>query len=93
MHPVVIYYKDIDELKLKSYCFISEDLKHDDAIVNIFLEELIPKIKELIPGLKNVLYFSDGRGEQYKNCENLLWLCQHESKFNIQVTWKSFATM
>lgn len=34
LHLVVIYFKDKDELHHKSYCIISNDMKHDPSMIN-----------------------------------------------------------
>lgn len=69
MHPFGVYYKTSDdkELKFKSFCIISDDLKHSAATVNIFQEYIIKKIKEEFDWIENVIYYSDGAPQQYKN--------------------------
>ena len=46
---------------------ISDYLKHDTVTVHCFIAKLIPDMKQVIPGLEKLKYFSDGAASQYKN--------------------------
>ena len=67
IHPFVLYWKDGNELRHKSFCALSDELKHNTVAVHTFLQHLLPEIQLLIPGLQKVHYFSDGAASQYKN--------------------------
>lgn len=92
LHPIVIYYKVENKLEHQSFCFFSDDLNHDVNIVHLFLSKIMAFIKEKWPFIKKVHFFSDGCGQQYKNCENFLHLCQHKQKHGIEATWTFFPT-
>lgn len=64
----------------------------DVAFVYETQKLIIQYIKEDIPGIKNVCYFSDGCAGQYKNCKNFLNLCFHERDFSLKASWAFFAT-
>lgn len=49
LHPFVVYYKVGDELELTSICIMY--LKHDTTTVHCFISTIIPRLKDLIPGL------------------------------------------
>ena len=49
-------------------------------------------IKEWLPNVKNVEYFSDGCAGQYKNKSNFFNLCKHEVDFGLKANWTFFAT-
>ena len=49
-------------------------------------------LKELLPCIEKVIYFSDGCAAQYKNRKNLFNLCQHKTEFGIEAEWNFFAT-
>ena len=49
VHPIVIYYKENEELISKSFCIISDSLKHDAVAVHSFIRGILPKIKTVIP--------------------------------------------
>lgn len=49
-------------------------------------------IKENLPLVKKLYYFSDGCAGQYKNYKNFLNLCNHSKDFGLQAEWIFFAT-
>lgn len=74
IHPFVYYYVDEDSgiVKNRSLCIISNHLKHDTSVVHTFQKHLIEDIKNVVPAIKKVIYFTDGASSQYKNKKNLL---------------------
>ena len=66
IHPFVIYYKQNGELKWHNITVISDYLKHDTVTLHCFIAKLIPDMKQVIPGLEKLKYFSDGAASQYK---------------------------
>ena len=92
LHPIVVYYKENGKLDEKSFCFISDDLEHDTEFVFELQRELVKMLKELLPTITEVQYFSDGCEDQYKNYKNMLNLCRHKEDFGIDATWVFFAT-
>src|ERR1700755_398945 len=68
--PFVLYYRnDARELKHQSYCFISDDLTHNTAVVYCFQETLMNELKVTMNDITKIYYFSDGCAGQYKNCK------------------------
>ena len=55
IHPAV-YYKDDDNLKHKSFVFVSDEPGHNASTVYAILKKLIPEIKIIIPDLNMVHY-------------------------------------
>ena len=53
---------------------------------------LVDYLKENLPIVDKILYFSDGCTEQYKNRKNFINLCHHQQDFNIGAEWIFFAT-
>ena len=92
VHPFVIYYKKNDELLSKSFCVISDSLKHDATAVHSFLEIIIAKTKVIIPGLLKVFFFSDGGPGHYKNRFNFANLSFFETDYSISAVWHFWAT-
>ena len=93
VHPFVAYWQQGSVLRHQSFCFISDDMKHNTSIVHAFIRRLIPELKEKVPGLEKVIYFSDGCASQYKNKYNFLNLCHHEKDFpGVKCEWHFFAT-
>lgn len=54
-------------LKHVGFCVISDTKDHFAYTIHAFLEELMNVIKRDYPLIKNVIYFSDGAPQQYKN--------------------------
>ena len=70
-HPVVIYYRDQNVLHYICFCFISDDLEHDTNFVSELRRLTCKYIKENIPKIKSMEYFSDDCSGQYKNFKTL----------------------
>ena len=81
LHPVVTYYQENDELKNISYCVISDDRKHDVALVYEVQKAILADLKCKLSGLSTIIYFIDGCAGQYKNWKKFYNLCQHKSDF------------
>ena len=92
LHPVVLYYKIDETLTHKSFCIISDDMKHDVDMVHEVQEVVINYVKTEMPQIKKIEYFSDGCAGQYKNKKNFQNLCMHMEEFNIDAEWTFFAT-
>lgn len=71
LHTVIIVYytvlKDSFEVLSKSFCTISEDLRHDSAAVCAHLMPIIEQDKDLVPTLNTVHMLSDSVVNQYRN--------------------------
>ena len=65
---------------------------HGINTVYTFQEILLNEIKEFIPNLKKVSYFTDGAAGQYKNKSNFINLCHHELDFGCTAIWNFSAT-
>ena len=94
LHPIVLYFKidgDI-ELQKHSICFISDDMEHDTAFVYETQKHVTNYIKDNLPLVSKIYYFSDGCGGQYKNYKNFLNLCNHKNDFGLVAEWIFFAT-
>ena len=65
IHPFVVYFPSKDEVQHQSYCFISDNLKHDSAMIYTFICHLIAELKSKHQCLNKVHYFSNGCSAQY----------------------------
>lgn len=94
IHPFVYYYFDEESglVKNRSLCIISNHRQHNTAVVHTFQKYLIKDIKENVPSVKKVIYFTDGSSSQYKNKKNFMNLCLHEKDFDLEAEWNFFAT-
>ena len=93
LHPVVIYYRDENGmLTHKSFCFISNDLTHDNAFVHRLEKDIFNWVKVHLPHVTHAEYFTDGCAGQYKSYKNFLNLCYHKEDFGLTALWNFFAT-
>ena len=72
LHPMVTYYNNSKEMKHQSIYFISDYMNHYSIFVYAFQIIVIDYVKELLPQINKVIYFSDDCAAPYKNCN---WLC------------------
>ncbi|XP_066585899.1 uncharacterized protein [Prorops nasuta] len=89
IYPVVIYYKQYNELVHKSMVIISDCLSHDAVAVYEFTRITISFIKKLSNDAVKIFYFSDGAIQQFKNYMNLYY---HKEDFGLNAEWHYFAT-
>ena len=93
LHPVVIYYTDENGLLAhQSFCFISNDLSHDNCFVHRLEADIFKWVKLHLPLVKIVEYFTDDCGGQYKSYKNCMNVCHHEEDFGLPAVWNFFAT-
>ncbi len=67
-------------------------MKHDTVTVHVFLMEVLDHLKQQLPHLHKIKYFSDGAASQYKNFKNFSNLQHHKEDFGLDAEWHFFAT-
>ena len=88
----VVYYKDDNkDLKHLSYALISDEMSHDKRSVYVFNKALLDAVSREM-SFKQVHYWSDGAGSQFKNRFNLACGLYHPLDFGTQATWSFFET-
>ena len=93
LHPAVLYYRnEAGEVVHSCFSFISDDLNHDTSFVYRLQELLCNFLRETMPNIKTIKYWSDGCAGQYKNYKNKINLCMHQEDFGLNATWSFFAT-
>ena len=75
-----------------SICVISDIMQHDCTTVHAFIVKALEYVKQKLPTISKVIYFSDGAASQYKNYKNLINLCHHTKDHKLQAKWHFFAT-
>ena len=73
-------------------CFISDDKNHNTNFVYKIQTILVDYLKENLPIVDMIFYFSDSCAEQDKNHKNFINLCHHQQDFNMNPEWIFFAT-
>ena len=68
IHPMVIYFKQPGAQKSchQSFMFVSNEPHHDANFVFTLIGKLIPLLKEIVPDLKMVHYWTDSPTSQYR---------------------------
>ncbi|CAN7998596.1 unnamed protein product [Ixodes hexagonus] len=95
IHPVVIYFRPDEsgaDISVRSFAVISDCLQHDTTAVSAFQAEVLKIVKQDMPEIKKIYYFSDGASSQYKNKQKFVNLCYHQLDYNIEAEWNFFAT-
>ena len=94
LHPFAIYCRKTpdEELTCMSVCIISDEREHVASTVSCFVRRVIQHVKEQLPLIEYIHYFSDGASAQYKNCKNLVNLCHHKNDYKLHAEWNFFAT-
>ena len=92
LHPFVVYFRQAGKIENCSFVVISESNNHDAVEVHLFQTRRVACLKEKFGTISKMVYFSDGCAVQYKNCNNFLNLCNHESDFGVPAEWHFFAT-
>ncbi|KAE8736817.1 hypothetical protein FOCC_FOCC017727, partial [Frankliniella occidentalis] len=85
-------YRDNGEEKCISFVVISDTEDHRNEEVYAFQQTYVPFLKQHIPHLKHIYYFSDGAASQYKNRKNVANLRMHFNDFGLTAEWHYFAT-
>ena len=86
LFTAVVYYRTDDVgLNHQSYVVVSDELSHDKASVYAFNNAILERAKEVTP-VREVHYWSDGAGSQFKNRYNLSSLLYHQEDFNCKAT-------
>ena len=92
IHPWVAYFKEENEVKSKSILMVSDSTKHDTVAVSTFQTRVVADVKQLVPDLRKIHYWSDGCAGQYKNCKNISNVISHREDHGVDATWSFWAT-
>lgn len=75
IHPICLYYKEDNEIKIKSIIIIAESTDHNINSVYLFQTKLVEYLRRERKTTKKIIFFSDGAAAQYKNRKNFSNLC------------------
>ncbi|XP_054775254.2 uncharacterized protein LOC129283486 [Lytechinus pictus] len=92
LHPIVVYFRnDGNELVHQSFAAVSDDRNHNTSTILAILTKLMPKLKELIPHLHKVHYWTDSPTSQYRNKTMFSLVSEHADIFDgIHAQWNYF---
>lgn len=92
VHPIIFYYNSGTAINHCSIVLLSNSTTHDVAAVYIMQEILIPEIRKVCPGVKKIIYVTDGAKQHYKNRFQMMNLMHHFEDFGIEAEWHFHAT-
>ena len=83
---VVMYYKtqNSEESSHKSFVFSSNESRND-AILSTLTGKLVPLLKEVVPDLEMVHYWTDSPTSQYRNCT--IFKIINKKYFGVTASW------
>ena len=93
VHPVVAYIPEVNqELQTENLCFLSDDIVHDTAFVEMVTEKTIDFLKNKYPGhtFTHVHRWSDQCASQYKSKHAFRDLAEFPSKYGMKCTYNYF---
>ena len=74
-------------MKVKSFAFVSNEIRQDAKFIFALLKKLIPHVKLLVPNAKHCHFFSDSPTLQYRN-KTIFKLISHQKEyFGLKATW------
>ena len=87
LHPAVTYFRQARKVKVKSFVFVSNEIRHDAKFIFALLKKLIPHVKLLVPNAKHCHFFSDSPTSQYRNKTIFKLISHHKEYFGLEATW------
>lgn len=92
LHPIVTYFRDgKGELAHQSFVAVSDEKGHNTSSVLAILNKLMPRLKELIPRLHKVHYWTDSPTSQYRDKTMFSLVSEHADIFDgISAQWNYF---
>ena len=90
IHPVVIYFRDNNELKHNSLVLVSDTLHHNASTVATFLDTVISEVKQIVPNVTVCHYWTDSPTSQYRNKLIFDVVANHKSLYDCCAVWNYF---
>ena len=84
IYPVVMYYKNRREKENshQSFVFVSSESHHDATFIYTLIGKLVPLLKEIVPNLEMIHYWTHSPTSQYRNKTIFKVSSYHEENFN-----------
>ena len=90
IHPVVMYFKKQGSEECnhhKSFVFISNESRHDATFIYTLIGKLVPQLKQVVPNLEMMHYWTDSPTSQYRNKTIFKIISCHEEYFGVMASW------
>ncbi|CAF1292332.1 unnamed protein product [Adineta steineri] len=75
-----------------SFALASDNINHDKFFVSCCIKYIVEKLKQELPMLEEISFFSDGAGSQFKQRFLFRNLTQMSNYYNLNFSWHFFAT-
>lgn len=90
LYPTVVYYRENDTLKHKSFVVISNTLVHSASTVAVFMDAILPEIKNICPAVQRVHYWTDSPSSQYRNRFMFYTMAHHRKLYGCDAQMNFF---
>ena len=71
-----------------SLACISDHNEHNAITIYGFLQVVLKYLREKLPAITKIFYFSDGCAGQYKNFKDLAKISHHNNDFGLDAEWQ-----
>ncbi|CAF5036332.1 unnamed protein product, partial [Rotaria magnacalcarata] len=75
-----------------SFALVSDNVTHDKYCVAVCLNNIITKLKQYLPDLEEIVFFSDGAASQFKQRYLLQNMTRMMVEHTLKLSWNFFAT-
>ena len=76
------------ELMYDNFCFVTDELDHNEFAAYHFKQKLISLLREKVPNLQTIHFWSDGCAAQFKSKYCLKLLMEYPA--DLEITWSYF---
>jgi len=91
LYPTIIYFKDVSKsLSHNSLVFVSEVLHRTAAMVCAIVKKLVNTVKNYVPELKHVHFWTDSPSSQYRNKSVFDLISRFEVNHGCKASWHYF---
>jgi hypothetical protein len=75
-----------------SFALVSDNVTHDKYCVDVCLNNIISKLKQYLPDLEEIAFFSDGAASQFKQRYMFQNMTRMMFDHDLKLSWNFFAT-
>ena len=90
VHPVVLHVNIGGVVKVFSLCLVTDDRRHDAGAVMAMVDAVVKWVKENLPGVEMIHFWTDSPTSQYRNISIFSLICRFLERHGIQCTWSYF---
>lgn len=87
-----IHYSENGVHKIQNHVVVSDIMIHDATTVYLCVEKVLEEVRRVKPGVKHIIYFTDGAGGHFKQKFNFINLTYHEQEYGITAELQMYPT-